>query len=272
MAEAAGTTGGTDVPGSSGSSGGSSGGSSASNSFTNSTDYSEMFGGAGMPPTMIKQINDLLAQLLSNGMAATDAYNVIIGEIRSGQIGGSYKSGQSWYQYTYAGIQYGMQTGLLDSGNPEASYRDYVNTVNNFYKEYFGRDATTAEIAGYLKSGLSTTTVGAQLKGQSYANAYANADANAQGYSWNALLGAFGNLPNGEKQLTSQQATAIGESMTGYSTPLGDMLTKQLATAQRRLQTIFQGKLATPADLQKGGAGLKAPSLAAQVTPDTGPI
>lgn len=257
------------------------GGSTSSTSSTSSsssggggTDYSALFAAFGMPQQMIQQINNLMAKLISSGMDATTAYDDIIAEIRGGQIGGNYQNGQSWYQVTYAGIQYGMATGLLDSSNPEASYRDYVNAINNYYKEYFGRDATSAEIVAYLQGGLSVTTVGQQLKGQSYANAYSNSDANAQGYSWNALLGAFGNLPNGEKSLSSDEATAIGESMTGYSTPLGDQLAKQLQTATLRLQTIFKGTLAAPADLQKGGAGLKAPSLGTGPTgvTDTGPI
>jgi hypothetical protein len=225
-----------------------------------------------MPTSMIVQINQLMAQLISSGMDSTTAYDTIIGEIRGGAIGANYNNGMSWYQYTYAGIQGGMASGLLDSGNPEASYRAYVNEVNNYYEEYLGRSATTAEIEAYLNGGVSGSTVGSQLKGQSYANAYATGDSNAYGYSWNALLGSFGGLPSGEKQLTTTQANAIGESETGYSTPLGDQLAAQLQSATRRLQTIFQGTLATPADLQKTGAGLKAPSLAAQVTPDTGPI
>lgn len=219
---------------------------------------------------MIKQINNLMAKLISSGMQSTDAYDIIVGEIRSGSIGGNYQNGMSWYQYTYSGIQYGMSTGLLDSSAPEASYRDYVNSVNNYYKEFFGRDATSAEIVNYLQNGLTATTVGAQLKGQSFANAYSNSDANAAGYSWNALLEAYGNV--GAKGLTDAQKTAIGESETGYSTPVGDQLAKQLQTAYTRLQHIFSGTLAGPADLQKGSAGLKAPSLAGEVTPDTGPI
>jgi len=235
-------------------------------------DYSTLFAAFGMPASMITQINNLMAQLISSGMDSTTAYDTIIGEIRGGAIGGNYMNGESWYQYTYAGIQYGMATGLLDSSNPEASYRAYVNSVNNYYKEYLGRDATTAEITAALKGGLTDTTIGAQLKGQSYANAYSTGDSNAYGYSWNALLGAFGGMPAGEKQLTAAQSLAIGESQTGYSTTLGDQLSKQLQTATARLENIFRGTLAGPADLQKTGAGLKAPSLAAQVTPDTGPI
>jgi len=264
-------TGGSTVngPGSSGGTG--DGGQGTSDSGT--IDYSSFFTAFGMPPDMVKAINRLIAQYIGNGMAETDAINNIVGQIRSGQIGGNYKDGMSWYAYTYQGISYGMANGLLDTSNPEASYRDYVNGVNNLYKEYFGRDASTSEILQYMQGGLQLSTVGAQLKGQSYAQAYANADSNAYGYSWNALLGAYGNLPNGEKQLSTNEANAIGESMTGYSTPLGDQLSKQLATATRRLQTIFQGALATPADLQKGAStGPVAPSLGAEVTPDTAPI
>lgn len=235
-------------------------------------DYSNLFAAFGMPPDMIKQINDLMAKLISTGMNTDDVYNTIVGEIRGGQIGSNFKDGLSWYQSTYAGIQYGMATGLLDSSNPEATYRDYVNKVNNYFKEFMGRDATTAEIVNYLQGGVDAGVVGAQLKGQSYANAFANSDSNSMGYSWNALLGAFGNLPGGASQLTSEQATALGEAQTGYSTPLGDQLSKQLATATARLHTIFQGTLATPADLQKTGAGLRAPSLAPNNANDTAAI
>lgn len=246
--------------------------SSGSSGSSGSIDYSQMFAAFGMTPDMIKQINELMAKLISSGMSSDDAYNTVVGEIRGGQIGANYKNGQSWYDYTYAGISYGIANGLLDSSNPEASYRDYVNAINQYYQEYFGRDATTAEIVGYVQGGTSVSTAGAQLKGQSYANAYASGDANAMGYSWNALLGSFGQLPNGETQLSDTEKTALGESMTGYSTPLGDQLNKQLQTAYRRLQTIFRGQLATPADLQKGGSGLKAPSLASEATPDVAPI
>jgi hypothetical protein len=251
-----------------GSSGGSSGGS------TTPPDYSQLFAAFGMTQQMITQINNLMAQLISSGMDDTTAYDTIVGEIRGGQIGANYNSGMSWYQYTYGGIQYGMATGLLDSSNPEASYRQYVNTVNQYYQEYLGRDATRDEVINWLQGGTDASRVQAQLKGQSYANAYASSDSNAQGYSWNALLGAFGQLPNGEKQLSDQEKLALGESMTGYSTTLGDQLQKQLQTATARLQTIFRGTLATPADLQKTGAGLRAPSLSAGPTgtTDTGPI
>lgn len=241
------------------------------NAGTGSTDYSALFSAFGMPPRMIKEINRLMAQLITSGQDPTYAYDTIIGEIRSGKIGDNFKNGESWYAYTYAGISEGVANGLLDSSNMEASYRDYVNQVDNWYKEYFGRNATTDEIKGFLKQGLNLTTVNAQLKGQSYANAYSSGDSNAYGYSWNALLGNFGQLQD-EKQLSDKEKLALGESMTGYSTPLGDQLNKQLQTALRRMQTIFTGTLAGPADLQKGGSGLKAPSMAGEVTPDTGPI
>jgi hypothetical protein len=193
-----------------------------------------------------------------------------VGAIRGGQIGGNYKNGQSWYQYTYQGISYGMANGLLDSSNPEASYRQYVSTVDQYYQEYFGRNATSAEVLQFMQSGTSPDKVNAQLKGQSYANAYSNGDSNAMGYSWNALLGAFGG--QGNQPLTAQQSLAMGESLTGYSNPLGDQLTKMLQTAQTRMQTIFKGTLATPADLQKGAQGLNAPSLSSEPTPDVAPI
>lgn len=249
-------------------------GSTTSGDATGSVDYSGLFYAFGMPTSMVQQINQLMAQYISSGMDETTAYDLIVGQIRGGQIGGNYQNGQSWYQYTYSGISYGVANGLLDSTNPEQTYRNYVNTVDQYYQEYFNRNATTAEILAFLQGGTSTSVVGAQLKGQSYANAYASSDSNAMGYSWNALLGAFGNLPNGETQLSDAEKTALGESMTGYSTPLGDQLSKMMATAQTRLQTIFKGTLATPADLQKGGAGLKAPSLSTGPTgvTDTGAI
>jgi hypothetical protein len=249
------TTGGT------GSTGGSSG--------TGSLNYSDLFAYFGMTPDMIKQINNMMAQYISSGMDETTAYDLIVGAIRGGQIGGNYKNGQSWYQYTYQGISYGVANGLLDSSNPEASYRNYVNAVDQDYQEYFGRNATTAEVLQFMQSGTSEAHVGAQLKGQSYANAYATGDSNAMGYSWNALLGSFG----GQKgPLTAAQTLAIGESETGYSNPLGDQLTKMLQTAQTRMQTIFKGTQATPSDLQKGAQGLNAPSLAGEPTPDVAPI
>lgn len=250
-------------------SGGGGSGSGSGSGGTGSIDYSNLFAFFGMPPDMIKQINKYMAQYISSGMAETTAYDLIVGMIRGGQIGGNYKNGQSWYQYTYSGISYGMANGLVDSSDPERSYRQYVNTVNQYYQEYFGRDATTAEILQFMQSGTSTDRVNAQLKGQSYANAYGSGDSNAMGFSWNAMLEAFG----GQKgPLSDQQKLAIGESMTGYSTPLGDQLSKMLQTAQRRMQTIFQGTLATPADLQKGAQGLNAPSLAGEPTPDVAPI
>lgn len=249
-----------------------SGGSGGDTGGSGSVDYSGLFYAFGMPPDMVKQINQAMAQYISSGMDETTAYDLIIGQIRGGQIGANFQNGQSWYDYTYSGISYGVANGLLDSSDPERSYRAYVNAINQYTQEYLGRAASTAEVLGYLQGGVDPSKVGAQLKGQSYANAYASGDSNAMGYSWNALLGAFGNLPNGEKQLSDQEKLALGESMTGYSTPMGDQLSKMLATAQRRMETIFRGTLATPADLQKGGSGLKAPSLAAEVTPDTGPI
>lgn len=250
-------------------SGGSGSGSGGSSGGTGSVDYSNLFAFFGMTPDMIQQINKAMAQYISSGMPEQTAYDLIVGQIRGGQIGGNYKNGQSWYQYTYQGISYGMANGLVDSADPERSYRAYVNTVNQYYHEYFNRDATTAEILQFMQSGTSSDRVNAQLKGQSFANAYASGDSNAMGFSWNAALEAFG----GQKgPLDDAQKLALGESMTGYSTPLGDQLSKMLQTAQRRMQTIFQGQLATPADLQKGAQGLNAPSLAGEPTPDVAPI
>jgi hypothetical protein len=251
----------TSTSGGTGSAGGSTG--------TGSIDYSNLFAFFGMTAQMITQINQKMAQYISSGMDETTAYNLIVGAIRGGEIGGNFKNGQSWYQYTYSGISYGVANGLLDSSDPERSYRSYVNTVDQYYQEYFGRNATTAEVLQFMQSGTSPDKVNAQLKGQSYANAYASGDSNNMGYSWNAALEAFGNQKG---PLTNQQQLALGESLTGYSTPLGDQLTKMLATAQTRMQTIFKGTLATPADLQKGAQGLNAPSLAGEPTPDVAPI
>jgi hypothetical protein len=242
---------------------------SAGGDSTGSTNYSDLFAYFGMTPQMIQQINQKMAQYISSGMDETTAYDLIVGAIRGGEIGGNYRDGQSWYQYTYSGISYGVANGLLDSSDPERSYRAYVNTVDNYYQEYFGRNATTAEILQFMQSGTSSDKVNAQLKGQSYANAYANSDSNNMGYSWNAALEAFS--PN-QGALTGAQKLALGESLTGYSTPLGDQLNKMLATANTRMQTIFKGTLATPADLQKGAQGLNAPSLAGEPTPDVAPI
>ncbi len=163
------------------------------------------------------------------------------------QLALAYIRGTDWYAQTYPGIQQGIQNGVVGS---EADYRAYVNQINQLTLQYYGRQATSQDIANYLGQGFSVGRVGQGFQGQ----AYVTANRPALQYQF----GAFG-----DGRLSDDQLTALGNESAGIDTALGQQIQNQLKLAQQRIQRVFQGTAATPS-LSVGTNGLSAPSLQGQ--------
>ena len=239
--------------GSSGSSGSDSGKSNTLNDeqLFASVDANQILDFFQMPSDIKNALQKQIAQWYSAGKGLTPD--------QIAPLAVAYLRGTDWYSKTYVGIQYGVSNGLFDeSQDMEVQYRRYVNDLDVFSQQYLGRNVSTQEVANYLQQGLKADVVGKQLEGQSYANAY--------GKDWDAIMGPFGAGP-----LDANSKLALGEYETGYKTTFGDTLERQLQQATTRMKRIFEGTLATPADLQRRQT-LAAPGLSTEVTPDVGAI
>jgi hypothetical protein len=75
-------------------------------------------------------------------------------------IAQAYVRGTAWYTRTFPGIQEAISKGVVGD---EQGYRSYQNSLDQLYKQYFGRPSTTAEVAQYLKGGTSLEMVSRQL-------------------------------------------------------------------------------------------------------------
>ena len=161
-----------------------------------------------------------------------------------------------WYQQTFPGIAAGQRNGLFTD---ETGYRSYLNAVNQLFNQYLGRHVTSDELSGYLASGYAPAYVGNLLQGQAWAG--------ANGRDVRQLTGAFGD--NG--QISDTELAALGNEHAGIDTAQGQSIDAIVARAQQRLQTIFNGKLATPGGLTLGATGLAAAAgLGGKTTPDVG--
>jgi hypothetical protein len=191
------------------------------------------FGSLGLPPELVGQIDQIFRQHDDPQVAA--------------QFALAYVRGTPWYAQTYPGIKEGIQKGVV--GN-EADYRSYLNAVNGLMRQYFGRDVSSSEVAGYLSEGLAPQTIGQQFQGLAGVMAY--------GQDWRYYLGGFGE--EGTQQPTNDDLRALGEEQAGRDSPLGLRLKRSLDMAMQRYSKLFEGNLAAPS-LSLGATGLSAPSL-----------
>jgi hypothetical protein len=194
-------------------------------------DYLTQF--VGLPPELVAQIEQIFNGNPDPGTAAM----IAIGVIR----------GSDWYKVRYKGIGEGIAKGII---RDESDYNAYVNQTQQSFRKYWGRDATSDEIAAWLGAGWSPNVI--EQKGQGKAYVEANRG-DIQYYA-----GAFG-----EGQFSEEQLTAYGEQQSGYGTTLGASLLPKVEQAIRKAQRVFEGQLATP-NLSLGQQGLYAPSLGRQ--------
>lgn len=194
-------------------------------------DYSNFLGVYGLPV----DVQNKVAQIFGNTPDVSQATALAMAYVR----------GTTWYAQTYPGIQEGIAKGVISN---EADYRNYLNNVNNLTKQYYNRDVSGAEIAGYLKSGYDASYVGKIYGGDAFVNANRN---NIQ-----YLSGAFGDTG----QLTGDQLTALGRENSGIDTVLGQKLQNALQITQQRFQKVFQGQSVAPG-LSMGPNGVSSPGL-----------
>jgi hypothetical protein len=196
-------------------------------------DVSEMF--PGLPADVAAQI----AKIFKSGGSVTQAV--------------AYIRGTTWHAEQFPGFREAFKLGMIGS---EADYRAYHNQANQYYRQFYGRDADKAEIAEWLKSGVGIGGIGQRLSGESIAK--------TQGGDWNYLLGAFG-----DGRLDQAQMTTLGQQYAGLDSALGQNLQKKVEEALKKSARLFEGVLASPS-LSLGGAGLSAPSLNPKQKPDVG--
>jgi hypothetical protein len=190
------------------------------------------FSSLGLPPDVVKAVNDIFSKYSD----INEATGVALAYIR----------GTPWYAQTFPGIQYGIQHGIIAD---ERDYRQYVTSIDTYAQRYLGRHISGDEITGYLAQGISPAIVGQQYAGQANVQAF--------GGDYKYTLGAFG-----EGQPTPAELTALGQEQVGLDNPVGQRMQRALQQATQRLQTIFQGTAATPSLSTTGG--LSAPSLLGQ--------
>jgi len=195
------------------------------------------FSSLGLPPDVVGKVNQIFSQY-SDTTAATAA---AMGYIR----------GTPWYATTYPGIGDAIAKGLVTD---ESGYRGLLNQQTQIYKQYMGRDISSAEFAANLTEGASSQTIGGRLQGAALAGTYGN--------DWQYKLGAFG-----DGQATPDQLQALGQETGGLDTPLGQQMKRRLDMAQQRLQGVFSGSLATPS-LSMVNGRLSAPGLGGGAKPD----
>jgi hypothetical protein len=204
------------------------------------TDWSSMLGLYGLPSDVAAKVSAIFSQTSDINQAVALAL--------------AYVRGTDWYSQTYPGIQEGIARGVVSN---EADYRAYVNQLQQLNKQYYGIDVTSQQIADYLKAGYSVGHVGQLFQG----DAYVKANANDLQY----LSGAFG-----DGRLSSDQLQSLGQENAGLDSAMGQKIQGLVQKATQRMQTVFNGQVATPS-LSLGGGGLAASSLAGKrATPSVG--
>lgn len=143
----------------------------------------------------------------------------------------AYIRGTAWYSQTFPGIQEGQRLGVI--GN-EADYRAYVNSLNQTYRGYLGRDVSTSEVYGYLHNGQTPTYAANHFQGQALLN--------SQRGEIQYELGAFDE--NG--RANDSDLSQYGDYLGGIGNMIGPQLQAKIDKARARMQTIFQGSESTP--------------------------
>lgn len=197
-------------------------------------DWSSLLGIYGMPADVAAKV----AQIFKDNPDVSTAIQLALAFIR----------GTDWYKATYPGIQYGLANGLFSN---EAGYRQYVNAVRQYYKQYLGRDPTGDEITQMLANGSDPSVVGKTLEGNAYADTYRN---DIEYYA-----GAFGT-----GNLSKEDLQAYGQEKVGLGSSRGYQIDKMINDAIRRYQGAFGGAAATPTGITLGPVGLASTGLAGQ--------
>lgn len=210
-------------------------------------DYAGFLGFFGLPADIQTYVNGLFQKY-----DITQAIPIALAYIR----------GTPWYAKTYPGIQAGISKGLFVD---ERGYRDYLNQADQLSQRFLGHQATVDDISGALNAGVDINTYGKRLE----AGAYINANRN----DIQALEGAFGDTPRpatgvdlagntyGANQFTQTELEKLGEQQVGLTSTAGYALQAKLQKAAQRMQTIFQGTLASPRfSFDAGAPSLQGPS------------
>lgn len=137
-----------------------------------------------------------------------------------------------WFEAKFPGVAAGIKAGIFNPAAPEDDWRRYRGSVNAYYRQYYGRDATDAEIGQHLGAGETADYVGRRF----YGSAWVTANKEEIGY----LSGAFGG-----GALTEPELDELGKNEAGIGGALGQSLNKALQDAQQRMQRVFEGVLAT---------------------------
>lgn len=182
------------------------------------------FSSLGLPGDVQAKVNQIFTQYSDVNAASAAAI--------------AYIRGTPWYAQTYPGIQDAITRGLVSD---EAGYRGLLNQQTQVYKQYAGRDITSAEFAANLKEGASVDTLAKRFQGTAYVGAY--------GPDIRYALGNFGEgtPPSGS------DLQALGEQEVGLSSPVGVRLERALEQANKRLLGVFGGTLGSPSLTLAGG-------------------
>ena len=199
------------------------------------TDWSSLLGIYGLPPDVAAKVGSIFSQTTDVSQATALAL--------------AYIRGTSWYAQTYPGIQEGIARGVVSN---EADYRSYLNNVNILAKQYLGRDISGQELSDYLKQGFNVDRISRIFQG--------GAIAQTNGQDWRYATGAF----DSQGALTGDEQAALGQEQAGIDTALGQRVQRRLALAQQRMQTVFNGSLATPG-LSTSNGRLASTTLGSQV-------
>lgn len=182
---------------------------------TNPIDWSSLLGLYGMPQDIINELNNIFSRTTDITQAITLAQ--------------AYVRGTDWYTQTFPGIQDGINAGLFTD---EKGYQAYKSQVNQLYQQYFGRDATGGEIAGYLTQGWNPSRVANSMQAKAI-----------QGNLSDPLKGLF----------TPDELTALANEMAGIDSALGQKIQSE-ANLFSQVQLMYQnfyGRDPTRADLDQ---------------------
>jgi hypothetical protein len=147
----------------------------------------------------------------------------------------AYLRSTDWYKQEYRGIGAGVSRGIF--GN-EADYRQWRNQVQNYFRQYYGRDATGDELESFANQGFDANTVGQIGAGKAYV------DANRGDIQY--LGGAFD-----AGQFTEDELKAYGEHQAGRTSALGESIKSKVESAMKKVERVFQGSLATSPALEQ---------------------
>lgn len=143
----------------------------------------------------------------------------------------TYVRSTDWYKQEYAGIDQGRALGIFSD---EGGYRAYKTGLNQAYRQYYGRDATTDEVGYWIGLGEGGDTVGRRFAGAAWA------DANQGDLQY--VTGAF----DSQGALSQQDVQQLGLQQVGLGGSIGSTLEKRVQDAQAKMQRVFDGVLASP--------------------------